>query len=182
MYWRLAVNNVKIQNAISSTFCGLTLGWASGKASGLWWGTGVVICLERGAADLYMVQLMPLPPHHLLLHYNPECWLTHAVLENRPLNGNYYKYKMLHLAFSLQYSKHIMVPMSDTATEFGWLKPIDQIFLSIPFPFLPCLLSCLFVNACPFSYTFLQMWREMKFQVCFFINFIKLQGQVLNFH
>ena len=27
-----------------------------------WWGTGVVICLE------HMVQLMPLPPHYLLLH------------------------------------------------------------------------------------------------------------------
>ena len=26
-----------------------------------WWGTGVVICLERGANDLHMVQLMPLP-------------------------------------------------------------------------------------------------------------------------
>ena len=25
-----------------------------------WWGAGMVICLERGA-DLYMVQLMPLP-------------------------------------------------------------------------------------------------------------------------
>ena len=32
-----------------------------------WRGTGVVICLERGANDLYMVQLMPLPTHHLLL-------------------------------------------------------------------------------------------------------------------
>jgi len=31
-----------------------------------WWGTDVVICLERGANDLHMVQLMPLPPHHLL--------------------------------------------------------------------------------------------------------------------
>jgi len=29
--------------------------------------SGVVICLERGANDLHMVQLMPLPPHHLLL-------------------------------------------------------------------------------------------------------------------
>jgi len=28
----------------------------------------VVICLERGANDLHMVQLMPLPPCHLLLH------------------------------------------------------------------------------------------------------------------
>jgi len=33
-----------------------------------WWGTGVVICLECGANDLHMAQLMPLPPHHLLLH------------------------------------------------------------------------------------------------------------------
>jgi len=31
-------------------------------------GAGVVICLERGAGDLHMVQLMLLPPHHLLLH------------------------------------------------------------------------------------------------------------------
>ena len=30
-------------------------------------GIGMVICLERGANDLHMVQLMPLPPHHLLL-------------------------------------------------------------------------------------------------------------------
>ena len=32
----------------------------------------MVICLEQGVNDLHMVQLMPLPPHHLLLHYNPE--------------------------------------------------------------------------------------------------------------
>jgi len=32
-----------------------------------WWGTGVVICLKQGANDLHMVQLMPLPPRHLLL-------------------------------------------------------------------------------------------------------------------
>jgi len=30
-----------------------------------WWGTGMVIWLDRGANDLHMVQLMPLPPHHL---------------------------------------------------------------------------------------------------------------------
>jgi len=29
---------------------------------------GMVICLEIGANNLYMVQLMPLPPHLLLLH------------------------------------------------------------------------------------------------------------------
>ena len=32
-----------------------------------WWGTGVVICLERGTNDLHMVQLMPLLSHYLLL-------------------------------------------------------------------------------------------------------------------
>ena len=57
-----------------------------------WWGTDVVICLERGANDLHMVQLMPLPPHHLLLQYNPEQF-TFLVLAypgypgKRPLNG-----------------------------------------------------------------------------------------------
>jgi len=32
-----------------------------------WWGTGMVICLERGSNDLHMFRLMPLPPHRLLL-------------------------------------------------------------------------------------------------------------------
>jgi len=32
-----------------------------------WWGAGVVIYVERGANAIHMVQLMPLPPHHLLL-------------------------------------------------------------------------------------------------------------------
>jgi len=44
--------------------CFDAVGWAAGRASGLykteWWGTGMVICLERGA-DLHMAQLMPLP-------------------------------------------------------------------------------------------------------------------------
>ena len=48
----------------------------------------MVICLQRGANNLHMVQLMPLPPHHLLLHQNPE-WLsfwyrpTQVVLEKK---------------------------------------------------------------------------------------------------
>ena len=37
-----------------------------------WWGVGVDICLERGADCLHMVQLMPLHPHHLLPHLNPD--------------------------------------------------------------------------------------------------------------
>jgi len=40
--------------------CYDAVGWAAGRASGQWWGAGVVICLERGA-DLHMFQLMPLP-------------------------------------------------------------------------------------------------------------------------
>jgi len=32
----------------------------------------MVICLERGGNDLRLVQLMPLPPLHLLLHEHPE--------------------------------------------------------------------------------------------------------------
>ena len=44
--------------------CFDTVGWVAGRASGLqeteWWGSGVVICLERGA-DLHAAQLMPLP-------------------------------------------------------------------------------------------------------------------------
>ena len=38
----------------------------------------MVICLERGANDLHMVQLMPLPPHHFSLQQNPE-WVTFLV-------------------------------------------------------------------------------------------------------
>jgi len=39
----------------------------------------VVICLELGANDLHMVQLMPLPPHRLLLHENPD-WFNLSML------------------------------------------------------------------------------------------------------
>ena len=35
----------------------------------------MVIFLERGANDLHMVQLMPLPPSHLLLQQNPEWFI-----------------------------------------------------------------------------------------------------------
>ena len=35
----------------------------------------MVICLERGANDLHMVQLMLLPPRHLLLQQNPEWFI-----------------------------------------------------------------------------------------------------------
>ena len=60
-----------------------------------WQGIGVVICLERGADCLHMVQLMPLLPktlsslasfkYRLVLPFL--YWLTWVVLEKRPLNG-----------------------------------------------------------------------------------------------
>ena len=44
--------------------CFDAVGWAAGRAPACkkleWWGTGMVICLERGA-DLHMARLMPLP-------------------------------------------------------------------------------------------------------------------------
>jgi len=33
----------------------------------------MVICLKQGAKDLHMVQLMPLPPSHLMLRQNLDC-------------------------------------------------------------------------------------------------------------
>jgi len=39
----------------------------------------MVICLEQGTNDLHIIQLMPLPPHHLLLQRNPE-WFTGTFL------------------------------------------------------------------------------------------------------
>ena len=51
----------------------------------------MVICLEQGANDLHMVQLMPLPLHHLWLQQNPE-WVILLVPAypgcpgKRPLN------------------------------------------------------------------------------------------------
>jgi len=35
----------------------------------------MVVCLQQGANDLHMVKLMPLPPHHLLIHLNPDWFI-----------------------------------------------------------------------------------------------------------
>jgi len=42
----------------------------------------VVMSLERGANDLHMIPVMPLPPRHLLLQQNPE-WFTFLVIWHR---------------------------------------------------------------------------------------------------
>jgi len=53
----------------------------------------VVVCVERGANDLHIVQLMPLPPHHLFWSSKISnglpfwCRLTQIVLEKRLSNG-----------------------------------------------------------------------------------------------
>jgi len=54
--------------------CCDAVSWASGRASGLLKIDEVLApgCLKQGASDLYMVQLMPLPHHHLLLQHNPD--------------------------------------------------------------------------------------------------------------
>ena len=79
--------------------CFDTNGWASGRASSLqkieWRGVGVVICLERGADCLHMVQLIPLHPKtpSSLASFKSRlvlpCYyrLIQVALEKRPLNG-----------------------------------------------------------------------------------------------
>ena len=60
-----------------------------------WWDVDVVICLERGADCLHMVQLMPLHPKipSSLASFKSRVvlpfwyWLTQINLEKRPLNG-----------------------------------------------------------------------------------------------
>jgi len=85
---------------ITLWFCAFYLQCFDTAGLGLWsvkierWGVGVVICLERGADCLHMVQLMPLHPQtpssrasfksRLVLPF----WyqLTQVVLEKRPLD------------------------------------------------------------------------------------------------
>jgi len=86
----------------------------------------VIICLERGADCLHMVQLMPLHPKtpsclasfksRLVLHF----WyrLTQAVLEKRPFNGS-----------SSSSSNNQTTSCIDTATDcfFSWLFCVPKV-------------------------------------------------------
>jgi len=53
----------------------------------------MVICLEQGAGNLHMIQLMPLPPiiscgslnSGVIISLCHWCWLTQVDLEKRPL-------------------------------------------------------------------------------------------------
>jgi len=51
-----------------------------------WCGVGMVICLERGADCLHMVQLMPLPSQNPIIQTG-FTFLVPVFLEKRPLNG-----------------------------------------------------------------------------------------------
>ena len=90
----------KISHSLLSSICSSVLWccWLDGRKSIQpvkkleWWGAGMVICLERGANDLHMVQLMQLSPYHLCFRkilsglsfwYRPS-WV---VLEKRQLNN-----------------------------------------------------------------------------------------------
>jgi len=76
-------------------FSALTLlvGWQEGHPAckKQWWGSGVVVCLERGA-DLHMAQLMPLPltvSYFNKIQLGLPFWyrLTRVVPEKGSLNG-----------------------------------------------------------------------------------------------
>jgi len=70
--WANMASFLRLFCVIVTAFSALTL--LVGRQEGIWpvktewWGTGLVICLQWGTNDLHMVQLMPLPPHYLLLH------------------------------------------------------------------------------------------------------------------
>jgi len=59
-----------------------------------WCGAGLVICLEWSADDLHMVQMIPLPARHLLLHPNPE-WFNLSGAGLRRLSWKRGRYRCL---------------------------------------------------------------------------------------
>jgi len=87
------VKKIQYNEIIYTAFSALTL--LVGRQEGHpackkteWWGTGVVICLERDA-DLHMAQLMPLSLASVKSRLVLPFWyrLTRVVPEKGPLNG-----------------------------------------------------------------------------------------------
>jgi len=78
----------------------------------------VVICLERGANDLYMVQLMPLPPNHLLLHQNlayPGCPGKEPAKRLSVFDGSEFYTDLV--PFSVSLPKLVLRTVTDTTGE-----------------------------------------------------------------
>jgi len=76
----------------------------------------MVICMERGANDLHVVQLTPLPP--IISHSSKIqnvlpfwCRLTKVVMEKSPLNG----FSISNCCFSLFWFSFL-----STSQEIGW--------------------------------------------------------------
>jgi len=103
----------------------------------------VIICLERGADCLHMVQLMPLHPKtpsclasfksRLVLHF--WYWLTQAVLEKRPLSGS----------SSSSSSSNQTTSCIDTATDcfFSWLFSVPKVLTLIVSSLSVCWRLCI---------------------------------------
>ena len=60
-----------IQMSVTTNICN---SFTNGPLKIHWWGAGAVMCLKESANDLHMVQLMPVPPYHMLLNKNPDCF------------------------------------------------------------------------------------------------------------
>jgi len=81
--------------------------------NGVVWGVGVVVCLERSADCLYMVQLMPLSSQNPTISCIIKSrlvlpswyWFTQVVPEKRPINGWRSSVVFRHLVLFLRYSK-----------------------------------------------------------------------------
>ena len=91
-----------------------------------WWGTGVVVCLERGA-DLHMAQLMPLPltvSCSSKIQVGLPFWhrLTQVVLEKRPLNGC--------CCCRFRFHDYCRISHHNLITKYG--EKIPQIHLGMP--------------------------------------------------
>jgi len=94
--------------------------------------TGMVICLECGANDLHMVQLMPLPPHHYLLQkkHSP----THTHREHQiSLSASSIYYDAWHLPYSI-HTLYSLFPQSFSKFSLvyllAWHPPLHTPYIS----------------------------------------------------
>jgi len=87
----------------------------------------MLVCLERGVNGLHMVYLMPLPPHHLLLQWNPE-WFTFLVPAYPGLSWK----RPLNRCISINRTCHILSNNNTTTTTV--LRPFVRDYPGEPEP------------------------------------------------